>query len=40
VDGSGGNGAGGNGSGDGVLNERAAAELATELAETADEAAV
>jgi len=39
-DGSGGNGAGGNSSGDGVLNERAVAELATELAETADEVAL
>jgi single-stranded DNA-binding protein len=39
-DGSGGNGAGENGSVDGVLNERAVAELVTELAETADEVSV
>jgi single-strand DNA-binding protein len=39
-DGSGGNGAGENGSVDGVLNERAVAELVTELAGTADEVSV
>lgn len=38
--GAGGTGAGGTGAGDGVLDERAVAELATELAETADEVAV